>query len=60
VIPKSKTEGRILENLDAVEGQWELSESDVTKIDDELDRKLRFNDPSERFGWSFYEGLDGK
>ena len=60
MIPKSKTEGRILENLDAVEGQWELSESDVTKIDDELDRKLRFNDPSERFGWCFYEGLDGK
>ena len=49
-----------MENLDAVEGQWELSEGDVEKIDDVMDRKLRFNDPSERFGWSFYEGLDGK
>lgn len=58
VIPKSKTEARIQENLDAVEGEWELSASDVNKID-ELDRKVRFNDPSERFGWRFYEGLDG-
>ena len=47
-----------MENLDAVEGQWELSQSEVDKIN-ELDRKLRFNDPSERFGWKFYEGLDG-
>jgi len=60
VIPKSKTEGRIAENLDAVEGQWELSEEDVRRIDEEMDKKLRFNDPSERFGWNFYQGLDGK
>lgn len=60
VIPKSKTEGRIAENLDAVEGQWELTDEDVRRINEEMDKKLRFNDPSERFGWNFYEGLDGK
>jgi alcohol dehydrogenase (NADP+) len=58
VIPKSKTEGRIAENLEAVEGDLELTSDDNMKID-ELDKKLRFNNPSERFRWKFYEGLDG-
>jgi hypothetical protein len=31
----------------------------VKKIDG-LDKKLRFNDPSESFGWNFYSDLDGK
>jgi hypothetical protein len=25
-----------------------------------IDRKLRFNDPSANFGWSFYQDLEGK
>jgi len=31
----------------------------VTKVDG-LDRKLRFSDPSEAFGYNFYTDLDGK
>jgi alcohol dehydrogenase (NADP+) len=27
---------------------------------DAIDRKLRFNDPSANFGWSFYQDLEGK
>jgi len=56
VIPKSKTESRIKQNL---EGDFKLSEEEVQKING-LDKKLRFNDPSESFGWSFYKELDGK
>jgi len=56
VIPKSKTESRIKQNL---EGDFKLSEEDVKKVD-AIDKKLRFNDPSESFGWSFYSDLDGK
>lgn len=56
VIPKSKTEGRIRENLG---GDFALAAEDVRRIDG-LDRRLRFNDPSKRFGWNFYADLDGK
>jgi len=56
VIPKSKTESRIKQNL---EGDFELSPEDVKKIAS-VDKKLRFNDPSENFGWNFYTDLDGK
>lgn len=56
VIPKSKTESRIKSNL---EGDFELSNEEVKTIDG-IDKKLRFNDPSESFGWSFYSDLDGK
>jgi alcohol dehydrogenase (NADP+) len=56
VIPKSKTESRIKANL---EGDFKLSGEEVEKING-LDKKLRFNDPSESFGWQFYKGLDGK
>jgi diketogulonate reductase-like aldo/keto reductase len=56
VIPKSKTESRIKQNL---EGDFKLGDEDVDKID-AMDKKLRFNDPSEGFGWKFYADLDGK
>ena len=56
VIPKSKTESRIQANF---EGDFKLEEEDVKKIDG-IDKKLRFNDPSENFGWNFYADLDGK
>lgn len=56
VIPKSKTESRIKQNL---EGDFELEKADLEKID-AIDRKLRFNDPSANFGWDFYTDLDGK
>lgn len=56
VIPKSKTPARIKANL---EGDFKLEAEDVAKIT-ELDKKLRFNDPSEGFGWEFYSDLDGK
>jgi len=57
VIPKSKTEHRIKQNL---EGDFHLEAEDVKKIDS-LDKKLRFNDPSGSFGgWNFYTDLDGK
>lgn len=56
VIPKSKTESRIKSNL---EGDFELAAEDVEKIT-QIDKKLRFNDPSKSFGWNFYADLDGK
>jgi len=56
VIPKSKTESRIKANL---EGDFKLDAADVEKIDS-IDKKLRFNDPSENFRWDFYTDLDGK
>ena len=42
VIPKSKTESRIRQNL---EGDFKLELQDVEKIDS-IDKKIRFNDPS--------------
>lgn len=56
VIPKSKTESRIRENL---EGDFVLEEGDVRTVDG-LDKKMRFNDPSRAFGWEFYKDLEGK
>jgi len=56
VIPKSKTESRIKQNLEA---DFKLSKEEVEKING-LDKKLRFNDPSESFGWNFYKDLEGK
>ncbi|PNS19915.1 hypothetical protein CAC42_7882 [Sphaceloma murrayae] len=56
VIPKSKTPERIRANL---EGDFELGLADLQKVA-EIDKKLRFNDPSENFGWDFYTDLDGK
>ncbi|KAL2871024.1 aldo/keto reductase [Aspergillus lucknowensis] len=56
VLPKSKTPERIRANL---EGDFKLAAEDVQKIRD-IDRKLRFNDSSADFGYSFFEGLDGK
>jgi alcohol dehydrogenase (NADP+) len=56
VIPKSKTPSRIKANF---EGDFKLQTEDVAKID-ALDKKMRFNDPSESFGWNFYADLDGK
>lgn len=56
VIPKSKTEARIKQNLG---GDFKLDEEDMKKIAG-IDKKLRFNDPSKSFGWNFYADLDGK
>ncbi|KAE9968986.1 hypothetical protein EG328_007140 [Venturia inaequalis] len=56
VIPKSKTESRIKQNL---EGDFKLSQEEVEKVNG-LDKKLRFNDPSGSFSWNFYKDLDGK
>ena len=55
VIPKSKTESRIKDNLG---GDFKLDQKDVEAID-KIDKKLRFNDPSATFRWNFYEDLDG-
>jgi len=56
VLPKSKTPARIKANL---EGDFKLEEADLKKIAT-IDKKLRFNDPSESFGYKFYSDLDGK
>ncbi|KIW67531.1 hypothetical protein, variant [Phialophora macrospora] len=56
VIPKSKTPSRIKANF---EGDFKLDPEDVKKVD-ALDKKMRFNDPSESFRWNFYADLDGK
>ena len=55
-IPKSKTESCIKANL---EGDFKLDPEDVKKIE-AIDKKLRFNDPSQSFGWNFYVDLEGK
>ena len=56
VLPKSKTPSRIKSNL---EGDFKLDDADLKKLNG-LDRKLRFNDPTDTFGWTFFTGLDGK
>ena len=56
VLPKSKTPSRIKDNLD---GDFKLDEEDLEKIKG-VDKKMRFNDPSESFGWTFYVGEEGK
>jgi alcohol dehydrogenase (NADP+) len=56
VIPKSKTESRIQQNL---QGDFPLAEEELSKIS-AMDKKLRFSDPSKTFDWIFYADLDGK
>jgi alcohol dehydrogenase (NADP+) len=56
VIPKSKTPSRIKSNL---EGDFKLKAEDLKKID-AIDRKLRFNDSSKDFGYTFFADLEGK
>ncbi|KZM18468.1 Alcohol dehydrogenase (NADP(+)) [Ascochyta rabiei] len=56
VIPKSKTPSRIAHNL---EGDFRLPQEDLERIAG-IDKKMRFNDPSDNFGWAFYQDLDGK
>ena len=56
VLPKSKTPERIQANL---AGDFKLEPEDVQKIDS-IDKKIRFNDPSDSFGYVFYSDLDGK
>lgn len=56
VIPKSKTPSRIEQNFG---GDFQLAKEDVERIS-ELDKKMRFNDPSAAFGWDFYTDLEGK
>jgi len=56
VVPKSKTPSRIENNF---QGDFPLEEEDLKKIAT-IDKKLRFNDASKDFGYSFFVGLDGK
>lgn len=56
VIPKSKTPSRIANNL---EGDFKLEPKDLAEID-AINKKLRFNDPSESFDYNFFSDLDGK
>lgn len=56
VIPKSKSPERISQNFDI---DFELEEEDVHRID-KLDKKLRFNDSSQDFGYELFADLDGK
>ena len=41
-----------------MEGDFELSAEELERLSG-LDKKVRFNNPSERFGWKFYSDLDG-
>jgi diketogulonate reductase-like aldo/keto reductase len=56
MLPKSKTPSRIAQNL---EGDFKLDPDDIKKIAG-IDKKLRFNDPSASFGYTFYTDLEGK
>ncbi|PGH27392.1 hypothetical protein AJ80_00870 [Polytolypa hystricis UAMH7299] len=56
VLVKSKTPKRIRENF---ESDFELKPEDVQTING-IDKKARFNDSSEEFGYDFFMGLDGK
>lgn len=56
MIPKSKTQARIHDNLRAV---VDLSPEDLAVIQG-LDRKVRFNDSSKDFGYELFADLDGK
>ncbi|ODH26493.1 hypothetical protein ACO22_04586 [Paracoccidioides brasiliensis] len=54
VLVKSKTPDRIKQNL---QGDFRLDQADVKKIDG-IDKKRRFNDSSEDFGFDFFTDLD--
>lgn len=56
VIPKSKTPHRIEENQ---QGDFKLAEEDLKQIET-IDKKLRFNDSSDDFGYNLFTDLDGK
>ena len=56
VLPKSKTPSRIKDNL---EGDFKLDADDLEKIA-AINKKLRFNDASESFGYNFFVGEEGK
>ncbi|KAF2167587.1 hypothetical protein M409DRAFT_66085 [Zasmidium cellare ATCC 36951] len=56
VIPKSTTESRIRDNLEA---DFTLAPGDVQKID-KLDQRLRFLDASDIFGYVFFSDLEDK
>lgn len=56
VLPKSKTLSRIAENGQA---DFSLDQEDVSGID-QMDKKLRFGDPSKVFGANLLSDLDGK
>ncbi|KAH0542735.1 hypothetical protein FGG08_002874 [Glutinoglossum americanum] len=55
-IPKSKTPERIRLNL---EGDFKLTTEEVKEIES-IDKKRRFNDPSDSFYYNFFADLDGK
>lgn len=55
-MPKSKTPARIVENL---QGVFQLEPADIEKINS-IDKKLRFNDSSNDFGYELFADLDGK
>jgi alcohol dehydrogenase (NADP+) len=42
-----------------LEGDFKLDAEDMKKIEN-IDKKLRFNDPSKSFGYDFYTDLEGK
>jgi alcohol dehydrogenase (NADP+) len=56
VIPKSKTPSRLRANI---ESDFTLTKEEMEKIKG-IDKKIRYNDPSESFGYKFYTDLDGK
>ncbi|KAJ5489513.1 oxidoreductase [Penicillium diatomitis] len=56
VIPKSKSPERIAQNF---QGVFDLDQADIEAID-KIDKKLRFNDSSDSFGYNFFTDLDGK
>jgi alcohol dehydrogenase (NADP+) len=56
VIPKSKTPERIWSNL---KGDFQLTVEEVHEIES-IDKKGRYNDPSNSFRYNFFADLDGK
>lgn len=56
VLPKSLYPSRIKSNL---EGDFTLDDEDMRTLRG-MDQKIRLNDPSERYGWNFFVGDDGK
>lgn len=56
MLVKSKTPERIWQNL---QSDFHLNSGYVKQIDN-IDKKQRFNDSSEDFGYNFFMDLDGK